>query len=636
MDTRRGEALDRRPRWERPALGALLLGTLVLYVYNLSQSVWANPFYAAAVQAGSHSWKAAFYGGFDFAGGITVDKPPAALWIGDASVRLFGLSSWSLLVPQALLGVATVAVLYAAVRRWYGAPAAFAAGIVLAVTPIAALMFRFNNPDALLTFLMTCGAYATMRAIDSEAVPNRRWPRTALAWMCIVGIILGFAFLTKLLQALLVIPAFAVAYLVAGSTALSRRVLHLLAAAGAMIVAAGWWILTVSLVPAGDRPFVGGSQTNSILELTFGYNGFGRLTGDETGSVHLSTHRSWGDFGLLRMWGPKLGGQIGWFLIAALVALVAGLWATRHAPRTDIARAGYLVWGGWLLVTGVVFSYMQGIFHEYYTIALAPAIAALVGIGAAAAYRHRERRAVRLTVALTIAATAGTSFVFLQRSAYFLPPLRWVVLVGLLVVAVGIFVVPTAGRRPGRVLVALAAVLALAGPVAFVGNTVSSGYMGSIVAAGPMPTKSGPMHTLRTKDRAVKGQLPKHAGGLLFASKPAPELVAYLKQGGEARWLVATVGAQRAAGYQLALDRPVMAIGGFNGSDPYPTVAQFKEYVAHGDIRWFADGPPLGGSAGGGQVGGSRASAIITKWVRDTFTLQFVGGIEIYDLTKPR
>ena len=249
--------------------------TLVLYTWNLTASGYANSFYSAAVQAGSDSWKAFFFGSSDAANSITVDKPPASLWVMALSVRLLGLSSFAILLPQALMGVATVGVVYTTVKRQFGAAAGLIAGVVLALTPVAALMFTFNNPDALLTLLMALGAWATIKAIE-QASPK---------WMMIVGVFIGLGFLTKTLQVLLVVPFFGLAYLIAAPTTLRKRIVHSLLAVGAMVLSAGWWVAIVELVPASARPYIGGSQTNSFLELTFGYNGLGRLSGDETGSV---------------------------------------------------------------------------------------------------------------------------------------------------------------------------------------------------------------------------------------------------------------------------------------------------------------------------------------------------------------
>src|SRR4051812_6137213 len=304
----RGPETD--PCWGRPGLLGLLAATAILLVWGLTASGWSNAFYSAAVQAGSASWKAFFFGSSDAASSITVDKPPASLWVMALSVRALGLSSFSILMPEVLMGVASVAVLHATVKRQFGAAAGLLAGAVLALTPVAVMMFRFNNPDALLVLLMALGAYATMRAIEQAS------PR----WLIWVGVFIGFGFLTKMLQALVVVPAFALAYLVAAPTPLRKRILHLLAAGAAMVVSAGWWIAIVELVPASARPYIGGSQGNSILELTLGYNGLGRITGNEVGSVGGgggpagAAGGMWGGTGLTRMFNAEIGGHISWRL----------------------------------------------------------------------------------------------------------------------------------------------------------------------------------------------------------------------------------------------------------------------------------------------------------------------------------
>src|SRR5882757_5541212 len=251
----RGRTED--PAWARPALFALLAAAALLYLWGLSASGYANSFYSAAVQAGSQSWKAMFFGSSDAGNSITVDKPPGALWPMDVSVRLFGLGSWQILVPQALMGVASVGLL---------------AGGILMVTPVATLIFRYNNPDALLELLMVAAIYFVLRALEDG--------RTK--WLLWAGAIFGFAFLVKTLQAWLILPPLAIVYGVCGPPALRKRLVQLLYATLAMIAACGWWVLTVQLWPASSRPYIGGSTDNSFLGLTFGYNGFGRITGNES------------------------------------------------------------------------------------------------------------------------------------------------------------------------------------------------------------------------------------------------------------------------------------------------------------------------------------------------------------------
>ena len=347
----------------------------MLYLWDLTRNGWANDFYAAAVQAGTKSWKAFFFGSFDSSNFITVDKTPASLWVMELSGRIFGFGQWSMLVPQALEGVACVALLYAAVRRWFGPAAGLIAGLVLALTPVAALMFRFNNPDALLVLLMTAAAYALVRAIENG--------RTR--WLVFCGVLLGLAFLAKMLQAFLVVPGFAIAYLWAGAPrGLPRRVWQTVAMGAGIIAGAGWWLLIAQLTPAADRPYFGGSTDNNILQLAIGYNGLGRITGDETGSIGgggAGGAGFGGATGLLRLFHTEFGGQISWLLPAALICLAAMAWVSRRAARTDRIRAAALLWGGWVIVTGLVFSYMNGIIHPYYMVALAPGIGALVGIG---------------------------------------------------------------------------------------------------------------------------------------------------------------------------------------------------------------------------------------------------------------
>jgi len=249
----------------------LLIGTAAFYLWNLSASGWANSFYAAAVQAGTQNWTAFFFGSLDSANAITVDKPPASLWAMALSGRIFGFSSWSMLAPQALMAVGAVALLWATVRRVAGPAAGLLAGAVLALTPVAVMMFKFNNPDALLVLLMVAAAWATTHAVE----------KASTRWLVLAGVFIGFGFLTKMLQAFLVVPGLAAAYLWAAPTALWHRIRQLLAAGVAIVVSAGWWLVAVALWPVDSRPYIGGSTDNSPLELAFGYNGLGRIFGGQ-------------------------------------------------------------------------------------------------------------------------------------------------------------------------------------------------------------------------------------------------------------------------------------------------------------------------------------------------------------------
>ncbi|GAA2583215.1 ArnT family glycosyltransferase [Streptomyces tubercidicus] len=659
-------------RWARPALLALLLVTAVLYLWSLSASGYANQFYSAAVQAGSESWKAFFFGSSDAANSITVDKPPAALWPMALSVRLFGLSSWAILVPEALMGVAAVGVLHGAVRRRFGAGAGLLAGGALAVTPVAALMFRFNNPDALLCLLMVGAIACVLRALEDG--------RTK--WLLLAGVCFGLGFLTKTLQAWLILPPLAVVYACCAPVALRRRFGQLLLAGLVIVVSGGWWVAIVELWPAASRPYIGGSQHNSFLELTFGYNGFGRLSGNETGSVGGGRPGggpgggggggAWGETGITRLFSSDMGGQISWLLPAALILLVAGvalLWRARRADAAEQAgqRAEFLVWGGALLMTFTTFSFMSGIFHQYYNIALAPYIAALVGMGAALLWR-RGGRGAALVLAGTVAVTAGWSFVLLNRSPDWLPWLRWTVLALGLLAALGLLLSVRAGagsragvaagasRRVAVLAAGLGVVTALAGPVAYTLDTVNTAKGGSIIMAGPSvqggragPGGGFPGARMRGRNGGVPGAQPGFPGGkggmggfgergagrmggmggLVNGAKVSDRAKELLKKDADDyTWAAATIGSQNAASYQLATGKPVMAIGGFNGSDPSPTLARFKEYVADGKIHYFLAG---GRGGPGGDRGGSSQ---ITSWVTKTFKKVTVGSTTFYDLTR--
>ncbi|MFG1677671.1 glycosyltransferase family 39 protein [Micromonospora sp. NPDC049282] len=690
----------RDPRWARPALLGLLTATGLLYLWGLGASGWGNAFYSAAVQAGSESWTAFFYGSSDAANSITVDKTPASLWLMALSVRLFGLSGWSILVPQALLGVASVGVLYAAVRRWYGPAAGLLAGAVLALTPVATLMFRFNNPDALLVFLLLAAGYAVVRAVETAST----------RWIALVGVLVGFGFLTKMLQAFLVVPVFAGVYLLAAPTGLGRRIRQLLLAGLAVLVSAGWWVAIVELVPASARPYVGGSQHNSILELTLGYNGLGRITGDEVGSVGGSGRPGGGggpfsgQAGLLRMFDTEIGGQISWLLPAALILLVAGLWLAGRSARTDRRRAGLLLWGGWLLVTGLIFSFMSGIFHAYYTVALAPAVGALVGIGVTQLRRARTAPgrwrgyAATLVLAGALAVTAWWSWRLLGRSPAWQPWLRTAVLATGLTTAVLLALLDApvtkafASRRAARGdahplitwpggrrwarwvsagVLALGLGAGLGGPAAYALQTAATPHTGSIPSAGPyvaggfgpggrggfpdgrMPggaefpgggfpgfpgggagpvpggTNAGRNGAFPGFPGDGRGQRGGGMGGLLDAREPSAEMTALLTaDAADYTWVAATIGSNNASGYQLATGEPVMPVGGFNGSDPSPTLAEFQRYVADGRIHWF-----LGGG-GFRAEGGSSASAEISAWVTENFTATTVDGVTVYDLSS--
>ena len=638
----RGKVQD--PAWVRPALIGLLGSTGLLYLWNLAASGWANAYYSAAVLAGTKSWAAFFFGSLDASNFITVDKAPASLWVMEISARLFGFNAWTVLAPQALEGVATVAIVYLAVRRWFGPAAGLIAGAVVALTPVAGLMFRFNNPDALLVLLITGATYATLRAIENG--------RTR--WLVLAGVLVGGGFLAKELQAFVIIPVLAGVYLFAGPPALGRRIGQVLAAAVAVIVSSGWWIAAVELVPSASRPYIGGSQNNDLISLIFGYNGFGRLTGNESGSIggFGALGSRWGLTGWNRLFNSQFGGQVSWLLPGALILLGASLLLSFRRPRTDIVRAAFLVWGGSLLLTGAVFSLAQGIIHPYYTVALAPAIGTLVGMGGAYLWQRRSELVARLAMGGAVAATVVWSFVLLGRSSTFLPGLGAAVLVAGLVAAALIVGLSNASRKAVLTIAAVGLMAVLAGPAAYTFDTVATAHSGAIPSAGPAIAGGGfpggggggrfvpPGGALGGGFGGGQlGRGPNSAfgggggnpgsGGFLDSSRPAADLVSLLEANASRyTWVAATTRANSAAGYELATGDPVMAIGGFNGTDPAPTLAQFQQYVHDGKIHYF-----VAGGSGPGSASTSSTASQITAWVQQNFTPTTVGGVTVYDLT---
>lgn len=674
---RRGRPDD--PAWVRPSVLALLATTAVLYLWNLGSSGWANSYYAAAVQAGVQSWKAFLFGSLDAGNLITVDKTPASLWVMELSGRLFGFNSWSMLVPQALEGVAAVGLLYLTVRRVSGPAAGLVAGAGLAFTPVAALMFRFNNPDALLVLLLVGAAYATTRALE------RATERAGTGWLVLAGVLVGFGFLTKMLQAFLVLPALALTFLLFAAGPLRRRIGQLLAAGLALVVSAGWWIALVQLWPASSRPYIGGSTNNSVLELALGYNGLSRIfgnTGGGPGGGGNSQNTGFGGVsGWLRMFGDSFGAEVSWLLPAALIALVLGLWATRRAPRTDPSRAALVLWGLWLVVTAGVFSFMSGTVHPYYAVALAPAIAALVAIGGRELWRHRNSPAARSGLALMVGATGTWAIVLLGRTSDWYPALRYA-LAPLTVLAVLAVLFGTARARTrlaGVVLVAAVAI-GLGGSAAYAVQTAALPHSGSIPASGPSGSGQGGMGG-GPGGKGGAGQPPSGSGaparpgttsgstgstdgtssdgssssgtaasgtastgtatddgsgtsgaaaGSAEGTGTDSDLAALLEQT-STTWSAATVGAQSAASLELSTGTAVMGIGGFTGSDPAPTLAEFQAYVESGQVTYFV---VTGEGAGGGPGGDSGTGSAIQEWVAANYPATAVGNATVYDLTS--
>jgi 4-amino-4-deoxy-L-arabinose transferase-like glycosyltransferase len=519
------------------------------------------------VRSASVSWKAFFFGSLDPGSFITVDKPPAALWVQALSVRILGFHTWSMLLPQVLAGVGSVLILHHLVRRWMGDAAAHLAALALATTPVAVLMFRYNNPDALLTFLCLAAAWALWSAVETG-----RTSRLVLA-----GALIGLAFDTKMLQALVVVPAFVLAYLVAGPPlpvpGLKRRLAQLAAGLAALVASAGWWIAAVAVWPASSRPYIGGTTDNSVLSLLFGYNGFGRvLGGDGNPTAGEPGGAGGGRYGGLpgpnRLFNSLVGGQVSWLIPLALIGLVAGAAVAFRRDGDTRERVGWLLWGGWALACMVVFSEAHGIFHPYYTVQLAPAIAALAGGGVVALWRlgtvHRAWRAA-LPAALVV--SAAWALELLDRTPDYRPLLPPTIVAATVIAGVALLLA-WAMRHRAFTMAAGAAigVALLAGPAAYALSTVDINPTGATVLAGPVAAE---VRRPQPTEAAVAG------------------MVGYLKaHRGRASYLVAAFNAQMSAPFIITTGDPVLTIGGFKDLDPAPTLPQLREMVARGELRF--------------------------------------------------
>jgi 4-amino-4-deoxy-L-arabinose transferase-like glycosyltransferase len=522
-----------------------------------------------------------------------------------------------MLMPEALMAVMAVALLYAAVRRISGPRSALLAGAALALMPVAALMFRYNNPDAVMVLLMTAAAYCTVRAVQ-QASP--KW----LAWAAVA---LGFAFLAKMLEGLMVAPALAAAYLVAAPTTLRGRLRHVLVAAVAFLVSAGWFVVLTLLWPASSRPYIAGSTDNNFMNLVLGYNGFARVlgknhmgfgtpqnvVGSSAGAQLRTGPHGFGAFGnqsqgLSRLFSGEFGFEIGWLVPAALLATILVVLSRGRAPRTDLTRAAAILFGGWLIVDGLVLSFMHGTIHAYYCMSIAPPVAAMFAIGVHELWQLREKWWYRGGLAVLLGGTGVWGWYVLGRNADWLPWLRWTILVVSVVAAVGL----VARRLPATALAA-GLVAALAAPAVYAIVTIGQPHEGGGPSVGP-PDKDD-----------------KHGQFWFTQGADNPELTAILKDT-DTEWSAAVLRSSIAANLELASDTSVMAVGGFSGSDPAPTLSEFKDDVAQHKVAYYI----VMNNRGRGPGWGNRGHADIANWVAATFKSTNIGDATVYNLSTPK
>mgnify|MGYP000952477362 CR=1 FL=1 len=639
--------LDKRSWLEKWTLPVLLALTGALYLFGALHNGMANSYYAAAVQAASRDWTAWLFGSLDATNYVSVDKPPLATMLMGLSARLFGFSSFSMLLPSVLAGVGSVWLVYGAVKRQFGFTSAAIAGTTLMLTPVAALMFGFNNPDAILTLMLTASGYAFLRSMEGKR---------PLLWLGLAGLFTGLAFNTKMLQGLMVLPAMVVVYLIFAKPPIVTRFLHVMFAGVITTMSTLWWSVLVWLTPAGSRPWVGSTNDNNIWSLIFGYNGFGRLLGGRGGgggpgggtppgdgiggTTTLQTAGSTtqtmadgagmmpggmgggpggghgpggtgfgGQTGIFRIFNNDFGPNIAWLLVLALAGGGLMLWILRKTPRTNRGRAAVIFWMLWLLIHIVIFSMTSGVIHPYYVVVMAPAVAALVGISLPflwGAYTRRKPYAWLLSVLVGV--TAAIAVIILGYAGT-MTWLMWIV--GLLGLAgmIGLLINLYAPRRWLQNLAIIAALAACTlAPTVYTLATVNVAHTGSIPTAGPNST-------------AMRGSNNEK-------SQADSQLVQYLlEHQHSATWLVAVASANESAAIQLTSGQPVMAVGGFNGSDTPLTLEQFKQLVKDGKVKYYAISSHGRGGGGNNEI---------TTWVKQTGTVVNYGGsdVTLYELSR--
>lgn len=600
--------LDKRSWLEKWMLPVLLVLTGALYLFGALHNGMANSYYAAAIQAASQDWTAWLFGSLDAANYVSVDKPPLATMLMGLSARLFGFSSFSMLLPSVLAGVGSVWLVYGAVKRQFGFTSAVIAGATLMLTPVAALMFGFNNPDAILTLMLSASGYAFLRSLEGKR---------PLLWLSLAGLFTGLAFNTKMLQGLMVLPAMVLVYLVFAKPPIVTRFLHLIFAGVITTMSTLWWSVLVWLTPAGNRPWVGSTNDNNIWSLIFGYNGFGRLLGGRGGGPgggHGPGGTGFGgQTGIFRIFNNDFGPNIAWLLVLALAGGGLLLWILRKTPRTNRGRAAVIFWMLWLLIHIVIFSMTSGVIHPYYVVVMAPAAAALVGISLPflwGAYTRRKPYAWLLP--LLVGVTVAIAVIILGYAGT-MTWLMWIVGLLGLTGMIGLLVNLYAPRRWLQNLAIIAAIAACTlAPTVYTLATVNVTHTGSIPTAGPNST-------------AMQGSNNE-------SSQADSQLVQYLveHQNG-ATWLVAVASANESAAIQLTSGQPVMAVGGFNGSDTPLTLDQFKQLVKAGKVKYYAISSH---GRGGGGPGGSNNE--ITAWVKQTGTVVNYGGsdVTLYELSR--
>ncbi|MGO4901306.1 glycosyltransferase family 39 protein [Bacillus sp. GM2] len=649
----------------------ILLAALILNTYNIWQDDAANQYYLAAVKSMTQSFHNFFFASFDSSGFVSVDKPPVVLWIQTICAKIFGVHTWSVILPQALAGAGSVYLLYALIKAKFGKGAARISALVMALTPIAVAVSRTNNIDSMLVFTLLLSTWCLMKAVKQGR----------LLWLLAAFGLIGLGFNMKMLQAFMVLPAFLLFYLIAAHANWKKKIVS---AVLSLIVLTGVslsWALAVDYTSADSRPYVGSSQTNSVLELAFGYNGTERLLGQTTGNARgdmngfggdmqqpnsnaqaQNGNRSFGgsdgqngvmqppgasgatdgnaqtqdgnrssggsngqngamqppgtdsatddgsqwanggsqpparrgpgggnggpgggqgggqsmnmfgtgDAGPLRLFQSALSGQISWMLPFALFGLIGMIisWFRSRREKTGEMKET-IFWAAWLVPVAGFFS-IAGFFHHYYLIMLAPPIAALSGIGWYAMYGLYKNHKDWASYLLPAAVLTTAAFQVYILSAYTNQiGSAWMYVMGIMGLGVTIALLMLKRSHPfGKQLTIISLCVLLLTPVYWSATPILYGGNSVLPESGP--------------------QLQSSNGGGMFSSDVDTGLLTYLRENNTGEeYLFATLTTVTAAPYIINADENVMALGGFNGTDPILSVSELKNLVKEGKVKYF-------------------------------------------------
>jgi 4-amino-4-deoxy-L-arabinose transferase-like glycosyltransferase len=607
------------------ALPLTLLMTLFLTYYNFGNDGYGNAYYTAAIKSMTLSWHNFFFVSFDPGGFVSVDKPPVALWLQVVFAKVFGFHTWSIMLPEALAAVASVAIVYYLVKMSFGFVAGITAAVALACTPIFIAASRSNNPDAILALVLILSAWALLVAAE----------RGSLMHLILAAALIGIGFNTKMLVAFSIVPGFVATYFIANTPKLFKTMVYLAIATVVLIVVSFEWIAAVDLTPPTQRPYVGSSATNSEFNLALGYNGFNRVFGntktspkacvaakpsgiqdeDISNPVPVASPNANDPPGPFRMFNSLLVGQISWFIPLALLGAMGALFYIKPLEKPERRRKyiALMLWGGWAIVLLVFFSVYRSLTHRYYLNILAPGIAALAGIGFSCLLQLTLRRGFKtFLLPATLLISAGLQIMILLNYPAWMPFLLPVLCVCIalavvltLILFIDIFSHPSFFKPLSFGLSVGCIAMLLVAPSIWSSTTVIGHVSGGDPYAGPELLAKAGSAPIPPDLETILTRLKFNGSDPILPSYYQALSKYLLQHQHEATYIAAVPDAALAENIIIKTGAPVIVIGGFNGANPILTLEEFVNLVQSGQVKYFLNGPDI-------KYG---ANADIVNWV---------------------